>query len=203
MQLTVYSKSMVFIQLDTGIFKEFTAPCEITIGRGETNDLQPESQSVSKAHATIHLAVDPLKNSIGDDELSKHKIYNHQDYLFFKTIDAFLEDLNSRNGSFIGSSPLELSRVAKGTKASISFGDYIRFGHSQKLFRYLEKIPPSPLPIVEQPSLEEEDELQVLPTEQGMYLSAIVCTKCFLNYGIWFDTCYFYTYTYIYTCTYK
>jgi hypothetical protein len=63
---------MVFIQLDTGTFKEFTAPCEITIGRGETNDLQPESQSVSKAHATIHLAVDPIKKSIGDNELSKH-----------------------------------------------------------------------------------------------------------------------------------
>jgi pSer/pThr/pTyr-binding forkhead associated (FHA) protein len=122
--------------------------------------------------------------------------------LFFKTIDAFLEDLNSRNGSFIGSSPLELSRVAKGTKASISFGDYIRFGHSQKLFRYLEKIPPSPLPIVEQPSLEEEDELQVLPTEQGVYLSSIVCTKCYLNCGIWFDTCYTFIHIYIYVCIY-
>jgi hypothetical protein len=80
--------------------------------------------------------------------------------------------LNSRNGSFIGSSPLELSRVPKGTKAPLSFGDYIRFGHSQKLFRYLEKIPPSPLPIIEQP-LDEEDELQVLPTEQGELLTCL------------------------------
>lgn len=47
---------MVFIQLDNGNFKEFEAPCVLTVGRGDANVLQPESQSVSKSHAVINVS---------------------------------------------------------------------------------------------------------------------------------------------------
>ena len=69
--------------------------------------------------------------------------------------------MNSRNGTFIGPAPLDLSRVPKGSKAKLSFGDYIRFGHSQKFFRILDKLSPTNAPI--QIDEEEEDELKVLP----------------------------------------
>ena len=45
----------------------------------------------------------------------------------------FLEDLNSTNGTYLGSSPLEIHRIVG--KESVSFGDYLRFGHSSQYYR--------------------------------------------------------------------
>jgi len=48
---------MVFLQLENGTFKEFSVPNVVSIGRGIDNNIQPESQSVSKAHAKITLSL--------------------------------------------------------------------------------------------------------------------------------------------------
>lgn len=71
-------------------------------------------------------------------------------------VDAWIEDLNSRNGTFTGPSPLDLQRITNGSKVRLIFGDYLRFGHSQKYFRYLENIPNFP------DENNDDDELQVL-----------------------------------------
>src|SRR4051812_36047314 len=101
---------MVFLFTDGDEFRELHCPSNVTVGRGIGNDFRPESQSVSKLHATV--SVIPLGGG---------------------KIDAWLEDLNSRNGTYAGSSPLELERV--NGRRKLYDGDYIRFGHSQKYFR--------------------------------------------------------------------
>lgn len=106
---------MVYLLTDLGEYRALACPGESTIGRSPDNTFCPESLSVSKIHARIRT------NKLGDK------------------IDMWIEDLNSRNGTYVGESPLDLEKVQGQRK--LQFGDYIRFGHSQKFFRVLDKLP--------------------------------------------------------------
>lgn len=46
---------MVVLSSDNGIFYELPLPGKVTIGRGGNNNIQPDSQSISKNHAAIVL----------------------------------------------------------------------------------------------------------------------------------------------------
>ena len=46
---------MVVLSSDNGIFYELPVPGKVTIGRGSNNNIQPDSQSISKNHAAIIL----------------------------------------------------------------------------------------------------------------------------------------------------
>jgi len=109
---------MPFLQLDDGTIQPLPVPSTITIGRGSGNDIQPESQSISKTHAAV--------------SVSERRVTGK--------LEAYVEDFDSRNGTYCGISPLELERVVG--KRKINFGDYIKFGNSQTYFRYLEAPPP-------------------------------------------------------------
>jgi hypothetical protein len=86
-------------------YVELKCPGKLNIGRGPTNEYQPESQSVSKLHAILELLVGGGR------------------------IDCFLEDLNSRNGTFIGPEPGDMEKLTPAMgKRKIKYGDYIRFG---------------------------------------------------------------------------
>lgn len=108
---------MAFVLTDAKEYRELPCPGQATIGRGIDNSIRPESQSVSKNHAIFSV------NRISDTS----------------KIEIWLEDLNSRNGTFVGESPLDFERV--NGRRRLQFGDYIRFGHSQKFFRILDHIP--------------------------------------------------------------
>lgn len=110
---------MVFLKTDTGEFRELLVPSIVSIGRGNSNDIRPQSQSVSKLHAQITLSFVPGTGKV----------------------EAWLEDLNSSYGTFAGESPLDIERV-KG-KIKLYFGFYIRFGHAPNYFQYMETIPPN------------------------------------------------------------
>lgn len=110
---------MVFLKTDTGEFRELLVPSILSIGRGNSNDIRPQSQSVSKQHAQITLSYVPGTGKV----------------------EAWLEDLNSSYGTFAGETPLEIERV-KG-KIKLYFGFYIRFGHAPNYFQYVETIPPN------------------------------------------------------------
>jgi hypothetical protein len=70
---------MVFLKTDAGEYKELSnwIPGTLNIGRGDTNDIRPESQSVSKTHATLMFV--PVNGG--------------------NKIDVYLEDVGSRNVS--------------------------------------------------------------------------------------------------------
>lgn len=112
-------RAMVFLKTDTGEFRELLVPSIVSIGRGNNNDIRPQSQSVSKLHAQITLSFVPGTGKV----------------------EAWLEDLNSSYGTFAGESPLDIERV-KG-KIKLYFGFYIRFGHAPNYFQYMETIPPN------------------------------------------------------------
>ena len=103
-------------------YVELKCPGKLNVGRGPTNEYQPESQSVSKLHAILELIV-------GNGG----------------RIDCFLEDLNSRNGTFIGPEPGDMEKLTPAMgKRKIKYGDYIRFGNANSFHRFLE-YPPADL----------------------------------------------------------
>ena len=102
--------TMVVLITDNELYYELKCPGVTSIGRGSSNDIVPESRSISKSHAVLTLNM----SSYGK-------------------LDMFLEDLNSTNGTYLGSSPLEIHRIVG--KESVSFGDYLRFGHSSQYYR--------------------------------------------------------------------
>ena len=57
---------MVYLLLDSGKYRKLSYPCEIKIGRGSDNDIQPDSQSVSKNHAILTLSKSPKSSIIGN-----------------------------------------------------------------------------------------------------------------------------------------
>jgi pSer/pThr/pTyr-binding forkhead associated (FHA) protein len=107
---------MVFLITDAEEAKLLSCPAVIRIGRGVDNNIRPDSQSASKHHAIIHT------NFIAGTT----------------KVEVKIEDLQSRNGTFMGPSPLEMEKV-NGTKLVLP-GSYIRFGHSQKYFRIVDTI---------------------------------------------------------------
>ena len=113
--------------LDDGTFQPMVVPSRTTIGRSPANDIQPDSQSISKNHGVIEIAMKRGR------------------------LVTTIEDLDSRNGTYTGPDTLEMERV-KGKK-EIQFGHFIRFGNGGKFFRYLEEAPkdaivlePEPVP---------------------------------------------------------
>ena len=108
---------MVFLKTDTGEFRELLVPSIVSIGRGNSNDIRPQNQSVSKQHAQITLSNIPGTGKV----------------------EAWLEDLNSSYGTYAGETPLEIERVQG--KIKLYFGFYMRFGHAPNYFQYLENIP--------------------------------------------------------------
>ena len=104
---------VVFITDDEQVI-ELRAPGVTNIGRASTNDVIPESKSVSKTHAVLTI------------------IFNAQKQKW----ECTLEDLNSGNGTFLGPSPLEMNKLNK--KEVINFGDYVRFGHGNRLYKFAE-----------------------------------------------------------------
>lgn len=101
--------------LEDGAFQPLSVPSRTTIGRAPGNDIQPDSQSVSKNHGAIDISVRRGK------------------------VVTTLEDLDSRNGTYAGPDTLEMERV-KGKK-EIEFGWFVRFGNAGKFFRYMEEAP--------------------------------------------------------------
>lgn len=107
---------MAYLLTDTGEYRQLPCPGVITIGRGTESSIRPESQSVSKLHARISL-----------------------DYIHpTNKMNISIEDMQSRNGTFVGESPLDLEKLIGSRK--LHFGDYMRFGFSQKLFRLVDHI---------------------------------------------------------------
>ena len=106
------------ILLDDGTWREIDIPSTTTIGRASGNDVQPESQSISKNHASLTLGIG-------------HRGKLHSE----------LKDFDSRNGSFYGPSPYdrEMQRV-KGTQ-KIDYGTYLKFGNCHTYFQFLEHQP--------------------------------------------------------------
>ena len=112
---------------DGDAVSQLRCPGITTVGRGSNNDIIPESRSVSKNHATLTLTQSPITGKY----------------------EAILEDLNSSNGTYAGESLMEM-RPVKGKKEVINMGDYVRFGHSQSVYRLLESAiggsAPAPVP---------------------------------------------------------
>ena len=104
---------VVFVTDDEQVI-ELRAPGVTNIGRGSNNDVIPESRSVSKTHAALTITFNSLKQKW----------------------ECTLEDLNSGNGTFLGPSPLEMNKLNK--KEVINFGDYVRFGHGTRLYKFAE-----------------------------------------------------------------
>jgi hypothetical protein len=108
---------MAYLLTDAREYRHLPCPGTVTIGRGTDNAIRPESQSASKNHAIITIS------KVADTG----------------KFEVWLEDLNSRNGTFVGESPLDFERV--NGRRRLHFGEYIRFGHSQKFFRLVDQIP--------------------------------------------------------------
>ena len=106
------------VHLDDGTWKSILVPSTTTIGRGSGNDIQPDSQSISKKHAQLQLQID------------------HKGRLVCE-----ITDFDSRNGTFHGPSPYdrEMQRVT-GTQ-KIEYGSYLKFGNSHSYFQMLENQP--------------------------------------------------------------
>lgn len=100
---------------DKGSYVELSPGSNITIGRGNGNDIQTESQSASKNHAILYCS------SRG------------------KSMSFELEDLKSRNGTYVGTSLFELEKIQG--KVEVFNGYYIKFGNSQKTFRIVDSLP--------------------------------------------------------------
>jgi pSer/pThr/pTyr-binding forkhead associated (FHA) protein len=110
---------MAFLLTDAKQYRELPCPGTDTIGSGTGNSIRPESQSVSKSHAI--LTINRIANT--------------------SKVEVFLEDFNSRNGTFVGETPLDCENLAG--RRRLQYGDHIRFGHSQKHFRLLDQLPPN------------------------------------------------------------
>ena len=104
--------------LDDGSWKELQVPSALTIGRSSDNIIQPESQSVSKKHATFSIEIDHRGRQVSS-----------------------IEDHSSRNGTFHGPSPYDREMMRVTGKATIPVNSYLKFGNSNTYFRYLEKKP--------------------------------------------------------------
>ncbi len=59
---------------------------------------------------------------------------------FYHILNYHFKSSESRNGTFVGSNPMEISKV--NGNCIIKFGDYIRFGNATKFYRFLEYPPP-------------------------------------------------------------
>jgi len=105
---------MVFLVTDTGSIKELQVPCSLSVGRGSSSDIKPESKSVSKRHGKLTIE----KNEATGD------------------IEAWIEDFGSTFGTFIGDYPANLEKIVEKTR--VGFGFYIRFGHAPTCFQLLE-----------------------------------------------------------------
>lgn len=139
---------MVFLLTDVGEYRKLPVDRPVSIGRDTTSDIRPDSKSVSKSHAII--TVSQIPNT--------------------KKFEAYIEDLNSRNGTFVGNSPLDFEKVTGKTK--ILFGDYIRFGNSSKFFKYLESIPAHeniPPELILSPTKDEKLDLSNLIADTAIY----------------------------------
>ena len=93
----------------SGALHELLHPGKTTVGRGKSNAIQPESPSVSKKHAII-------------DINSQNKI--------------ILNDLGSRNGTFVGA-PGNWNHVKENCQVSV--GDFIKFGQSATYYKLVNK----------------------------------------------------------------
>jgi hypothetical protein len=121
--------------LDDGSWKAIALPSTTTIGRASGNDIQPDSQSISKKHAQLQLQID------------------HKGRLVCE-----LTDFDSRNGTFYGPSPYdrEMKRVM-GTQ-KIEYGTYLKFGNSHTYFHFVENQPVgTPLAYEAPPAGEKSD----------------------------------------------
>lgn len=101
---------MVWLQTDEGSLLELLDGDIIKIGRGVDNKIQLDFKSISKNHAII-------TNEKKHDE-----------------IRTYIEDYDSRNGTFVGISPLELDKV--NGKRLLKHNDFIQFGSLKRYFRY-------------------------------------------------------------------
>ena len=112
---------MAFLKTDSGEYRQLPVPAILSVGRSSTNDIRPsasQSKSMSATHAQISLSYVPNTDN---------------------RVEAYIEDIGSRFGTFVGYSPLEIERISGKTK--LLYGQYIRFGHSSSYFQYLDKIP--------------------------------------------------------------
>lgn len=112
---------MAFLKTDSGEYRQLPVPAILSVGRSSTNDIRPsasQSKSMSATHAQISLSYVPNTDN---------------------RVEAYIEDIGSRFGTFVGFSPLEIERISGKTK--LLYGQYIRFGHSSSYFQYLDKIP--------------------------------------------------------------
>lgn len=108
---------MVVLVTDNDIYYELRTPGITSIGRGSSNDVVPESRSISKSHASLTLQMTT-----------------------YSKLEMWIEDLNSTNGTYLGPSPLDIHKISG--KEKVAFGDYLRFGHSSQFFRVMESMIP-------------------------------------------------------------
>ena len=101
---------MVVLITTNDLYYELKCPGVTTIGRGSSNDVIPESRSISKSHATLTI------------NLTTHG-----------KLEMWIEDLDSTNGTYAGSSALDIHRISG--KEKVEMGDYLRFGHSSQYFK--------------------------------------------------------------------
>jgi len=130
---------MVVLASDNGVFYELPVPGKVTIGRGSNNNIQPDSQSISKNHAAI--IIELKSNGQGITAYVEDYGTIHYYYYYLKYFKIYYKlSIESRNGTFVGSNPMEISKV--NGKYMIKYGDYIRFGNATKFYRFLEFPPP-------------------------------------------------------------
>jgi hypothetical protein len=105
----------VFRNLDDGVDFQFIYPGKTTIGRGENNHWSPPAQrAVSKMHAEVEIS--------GSSE--------------DRTFDSRIIDLESRNGTFIGTgNPIEWEKVRGMRK--LSLGDKVKFGTGGTPYQFI------------------------------------------------------------------
>lgn len=108
---------MVVLITDNDVYYELRTPGITAIGRASSNDVIPESRSISKQHAVLTIQ------------------------MTYGRMEMWIEDLNSTNGTYLGPSPLEIHKIS--VKEEVIFGDYLRFGHSSQYFRVLETVLPN------------------------------------------------------------
>lgn len=142
--------------LDDGSWKDMDVPSSTTIGRSGDNMIQPESQSVSKKHATITVGIDHRGKQI-----------------------CTVEDHGSRNGTFWGPSPYDREQQRVDKTQIIPYGTFLKFGNSNTYFNYLEEKPreaPIAYDPLSNPSLKREDtqESELLVDGENIESSALV-----------------------------
>lgn len=127
-RLSKPEQNMPGLILDDGSWKEMAVPSTTTIGRSGDNMIQPESQSVSKKHATIHMSIDHRGRQ-----------------------QCTVEDHSSRNGTFWGPSPYDREQQRVDKTQIIPYGTFLKFGNSNTYFNYLEEKPREDIPIAYDP----------------------------------------------------